>query len=102
MAGLSRAVTEAIMETRWDYFGGSIDSISRAGPPRTRRKTAGPPAQHPRQGHVLSQGGAGSLWIQAIDCGLITHEDILINRQIPELPHPSCPPPSLICSHFHA
>lgn len=26
MAGLSRAVTEAIMETRWEYFGGSINS----------------------------------------------------------------------------
>lgn len=51
MAGLSRAVTEAIMETRWEYFGGSIDSTSLAGPPGTRKKTAGHPAQHPPRPH---------------------------------------------------
>lgn len=63
-------------------------------------KTMRPPARHLQEAHVLSQKGAGSLWIQAIDCGLITHEDILINCQIPELPHPPCHPPSPICSHL--
>ena len=42
---------------------------------------------------MLSLRGAGSLRIQATDYGLITCEDILINRQIPELPHRFCPHP---------
>lgn len=42
---------------------------------------------------MLSLRGAGSLQIQATDYGLITCEDILINRQIPELPHRFCPHP---------
>lgn len=82
MAGLSRVVTEAIIETRWEYFGGSINSKSPTGP------------QGPERGQpslLLSQGG--SLWILATDWGLITCEDILINRQILDMPHPSCPHP---------
>lgn len=31
------------------------------------------------------------MWIQVIDCGLITSEDILINRQVPEWLHLSFP-----------
>ena len=42
---------------------------------------------------MLSSRGAESLRIQATDYGLITCEDILINRQIPELPHRFCPHP---------
>lgn len=92
MAVLSRAVTEAIMETRWEYLEAASTSRPRAGPARTGRKAAGPSAQ---------PEGTGSLRIQAIHWGLIICEDILIKNEILELPHASCPEPSLICSHLH-
>ena len=90
MAGLSRAMTEAIKETRQEYFGDSIDSTVPSWASKDQEED-NLVSRHPQEGHVLCQRGAGSLQIQAIDWGLITYEDILINHQIPELPHPSCP-----------
>ena len=89
MAGLSRSMTEAIIETRWEYFGGNIDIAASHWASKDQEKDS-LASCHPHEGLVLGQRGAGSLRIQAIDCGLITYDDIIINRQIPQLPHPSC------------
>lgn len=93
MAGLSRAVTEAIMETRWEYFGGNIDSTAQCQTSKGQEDSWAS-CLPPQQGLLLSQEGTESSRIQAIDCGLITSEDILINHQIPELPCLSFPVPS--------
>lgn len=92
MAGLSRAMTDAITETRWAYFGGNIDIAASHWASKDQEED-GLASFHPHEGLVLGQRGAGSLSIQDMDCGLITCEDIIINRQIPQLPHPSCPHP---------
>lgn len=91
-------MTEAIMETRQGRF---LEATSTAQPVAISKDQGGQPGlRHPQEGHVLSSG-AESLQIQATDYGLITCEDILINRQTPEHPIVSVPIPSTVCSHLN-
>lgn len=77
-------------------------AVPSARPLRTRRRSARPSAHRLLKAKAeCSAKEARSLWIQVIDCGLITLEDILINRQVPEEFHFFPSPYFSLCSLCH-
>lgn len=50
MAGLSRAVTEAIMETRQEYLGGGVDSSARCQASQDQKEVSQASCLPPQQG----------------------------------------------------